>query len=490
MKSYDVIVIGAGLAGIAVALRLKKAGFSVLVLEKAETHGGKLGEYKWENYRWDKGPSLFTLPEQVDELFELYDKNPREHFSYVKIDDVCHYYFSDGSDFLFHSNPEERKKAIREHFSENDGKALIDYLEESGKTYEKIGDIFIDKPKFGLKNIFDKELLTRYPQLLSRKVIRSLDQHNERRFDNANLKQLFNRYGTYNGSDPYKMSGLYSMIAHLELNCGTFFPTKGMRHIVDALYDLAVEVGVEFSFDAHDIEATALSKGYAVTYEGNNIMAERLVSAIDCVTFYKSVLSDQNLANKYAVKERSSSALIFYWAVEKVIPELKLHNLFFSEDYKAEFAQIFDQKIMPEEPTIYLHVSSVVNAEDAPENGQNWFLMVNTPAGLVPSEEQKNQVRSFILRTIQAKFGVDIQPHLKYEVNWDSEGIERDTGSYMGALYGASSNAKMAALTRHGNDSKKYKGLYFCGGTVHPGGGIPLVLKSSKIVAELIIKRK
>ena len=211
-----------------------------------------------------------------------------------------------------------------------------------------------------------------------------------------------------------------------------------------------------------------------------------MVSAIDCVTFYNKILKDSKLEVKYKKQERSSSAVVFYWAVEKIFPQLKLHNIFFGADYEAEFAQIFKTKTLPDKPTLYVHVSSVINPEDAPENGQNWFVMINTPAGIVPDDLQREKLKQYIDKLMIKHLGEGVRDAIRYEKFWDASKIEMDTGSYMGALYGAACNDTMAAFTRHGNVSKKYKNLYFVGGTVHPGGGIPLVLKSAKIVSELI----
>jgi phytoene desaturase len=488
-SKYDAVVIGAGLGGIAVALRLKKMGLSILVVEKNPRYGGKLEQLEWEGYKWDRGPSLFTLPEQVDELFELYGKNPREFFQYKKIDNCCHYYFNDGTNFLFRGNAEDRNEDFIKHFYERDGQAAIAYLKKADKTYKNIGELFIDNPKYGLKNIFDKALLKRYPILMSKMVRGSLNALNSDLFEHPNLVQLFDRYATYNGSDPFRTSGLYSMISHLESNNGTYFPNKGMRSIADSLYNLAIEEGVEFSFD-QKVTATREGNGYKVNLKDDKLITDRLVSAIDCVKFYENVIDDERLTKKYAAKERSSSAIIFYWAVDKVIPELQLHNIFFSPSYEREYHSLFRLKEMHAIPSVYIHVSSVVNSEDAPKGGQNWFIMINAPAGVTPSEEQKEKLRNLVYKLIQEKFAVDITDSVRYEKIWDADGIEEETGAYAGALYGASSNAKLAALTRHGNTSKKYKNLYFVGGTVHPGGGLPLVLKSSKIVANIIEKEK
>lgn len=481
-----VIVIGAGLAGIAVSIRLRAQGFDVVVLEKNSNHGGKLSEFSDAGFRFDKGPSLFTSPELVDELFELCGKNPRDYFNYVRHEIACTYFFKDKSSLIFSGNLEKLKDELTLKFTSELAYKTLTYLERSKETYARIGDFFIDNPPVKLKDILRKDLIVRYPHFLTAKIRKTLHQYNHTSLKEPKLVQVFDRFGTYNGSNPFKMSGLYSMIPHLEGNTGTYFPINGMRSIAESLYCLATEQGVKFRFDM-SVESVAFnSSEYFVKTAAENFQSAHLICAIDHIRFYRDILKDEKLMSHYKKQERSSSAVVFYWGIKTKIPQLGLHSVFFSEDYRHEFDQIFKEKIIPEDPTIYVHISSVVNELDAPENGQNWFVMVNTPAGIVPTENQISVLKEKILSRIKVQFDIDLKNNIVTERIWNSKGIEEDTGSFMGAIYGASSNGKLAALRRHGNKSKKYPKLYFCGGTVHPGGGIPLVLKSAKIVSELI----
>jgi phytoene desaturase len=486
--SKSVIVIGAGLAGIAASIRMRKQGFDVVVLEKNNSHGGKLSEFSEGGFRFDKGPSLFTSPELVDELFELCGKNPRDHFNYVRHETACTYFFKDKTSLIFSGNHEKLKAELTQKFSSALAFKTLTYLERSKETYARIGDFFIDNPPVKFKDVLRKDLIVRYPHFLTAKLRKTLHQYNHASLKEPKLVQIFDRYGTYNGSNPFKMSGLYSMIPHLEGNTGTYFPTNGMRSIAESLYQLAVDQGVKFKFDTVIDSVNFSSAEYFVKTATENIQASHLICAIDHVKFYRDILKDEKLLNHYSKQERSSSAVVFYWGIKSKNPELGLHSIFFSEDYRNEFEEIFTKKIVPEDPTIYVHVSSFVNSADAPDNGQNWFVMVNTPAGLVPTESQIAVLKEKILARIKIQFDIDLKNEIVTERIWNSKGIEEDTGSFMGALYGASSNGKLAALRRHGNKSKKFPKLYFCGGTVHPGGGIPLVLKSAKIVSELIAR--
>lgn len=488
MDNANLVVVGAGLGGMAVAIRLALQGKKVLVLEKNETYGGKLAAYKWEGFRWDRGPSLFTLPEQIKELFDLAGKSLKDYFEYVKMDYSCQYFFQDGSRLTIPADQEKRKELFVEIFGQKESAAAEEYIGRTKRIYAGLGNLFINHPKFGLNNIFDRKVLEQYPKLLSRPLLDNLDGFNRSYFNDERLIQIFNRFGTYNGSNPFKMSGIYSMVGSLELEDGVYFPKKGMRSIVDALYQLAIDCGVSFEFNQSEISVEQLDGGYKTESSGHIHLTKNVVSGIDVANFYTQILKDQTLERKIKKQERSSSGIVFYWAVDKIIPDLKLHNIFFGEDYKREFQQIFNGEFFDIQPTIYIHLSCVVNNEDAPESGQNWFVMINMPAGFKVSDQEKDKLRNYIYAVILKHFDVDIKNDILHESIWEAKDIEEITGAHQGALYGASSNHKLAALKRHSNTNKKYPGLYFCGGTVHPGGGIPLVLKSAKIVSTLIRK--
>lgn len=480
---YDTIIIGAGLAGLATAIRLRKRGENVLVVEKNSTPGGKLAAFEWDGFRFDKGPSLFTQPELIDELFELCGKNPKDHFSYRKVDESCRYFFKDERIDL-HGSKELRRKNLSGKLSDQEIIALEDYLEEVSQSNDFIGDFFLSNPKPGFKDIFKRELLLRYPEFLKYKFRTTLNKYNKRRLPSEKLVKIFNRYGTYNGSNPFKMSGLYSMISHLENNHGTFFPEEGMRSIPESLYKLAKEQGVAFLFDTN-IEAKKTDDGYEISTP-EVTKSKNLICAIDHLTFYKDVLNDKASFEKYRTQERSSSGIVFYWAMDDEFQDLGLHNIFFSDNYEGEFSEIFNEQQIPVEPTVYVHISSVVNPKDAPNGKSNWFVMINIPADNHPSKEEITRTREKVIDILENRLNTEINSKILHEEFWTSKDLEQLTGSFGGALYGASSNSMTSALVRHDNYSKKYKDLYFVGGSVHPGGGIPLVLRSAKIVEQLI----
>jgi phytoene dehydrogenase-like protein len=208
---------------------------------------------------------------------------------------------------------------------------------------------------------------------------------------------------------------------------------------------------------------------------------------MDIYPTYKRLLKNQKAPEKTLSQERSSSALIFYWGIQKEFPELDLHNIIFSESYEKEFHTIFNEKSIVDDPTVYINITSKENPSDAPIGHENWFVMINAPGNYGQDWDiLKQKAKKNIISKLNSVLKIDLEKLITTEHILDPVGIETETSSYRGALYGAASNNKFAAFLRHPNFSRSIKNLYFCGGSVHPGGGIPLCLLSAKIVADLV----
>jgi phytoene desaturase len=284
---------------------------------------------------------------------------------------------------------------------------------------------------------------------------------------------------------------MLSLIPHLELNQGTYYPQGGMISISNALYKLALKKGVHFYF-SKPVERIILNdnKAAGVVVEGKNVFANIVVSNMDVYFTYQRLLLDHSKATEVLKQERSSSALIFYWGINHSFPELELHNIFFTKDYKSEFESLFKTKKVYADPTIYVNITSKIEPGlQAPIGKENWFVMVNAPANRGQDWLQfRAQYRAAIIEKLNKILGIDLESMIQVEEVLDPVIIESKTDSYMGSLYGTSSNSKMAAFLRHPNFSKKIKNLYFVGGSVHPGGGIPLCLKSAAIMSKMVAK--
>ncbi len=485
----NAIVIGAGIGGIATALRLKKIGYEVTVLEANSYPGGKLHTKDVNGYRFDLGPSLFTMPHLVDELFQLFEVEPQSFFQYSKKKVICNYFWEDGTTFSANGNSDVFIKEAAKTFGESETH-LKDYITGNAKKYDLTAALFLEKSLHKVNTYLSSDTIKAILQIGKLDVGATLNTINEKTFQSRKLVQLFNRFATYNGSSPYQTPGIMSMIPHLEMHYGTFFPKGGMVQISKSLYELAVRQGVIFKFNERVQHIKVEDKkAVGAVSDKRDYMADITVSNMDIFPTYKNLLQDQPHPTKVLEQERSSSALIFYWGISREFPELDLHNILFSENYKEEFSAIFNDRTIYNDPTIYINITSKEEHGDAPAGHENWFVMINVPGNYGQDWEQlKTVAREWIISKINSVLGVDLEGLITTEHILDPIGIERDTSSYRGALYGAASNSKFAAFLRHPNFSNSIKNLYFCGGSVHPGGGIPLCLLSAKIVGDLVPK--
>jgi len=483
------IIIGAGIAGIATAIRLAIKGYAVRVFEANSYPGGKLSQIEQKGYRFDAGPSLFTMPHYVDELFILAGHDARKEFNYQKLEAICNYFYPDGVTFTAYAD--EAKFAgempTRIH---NQAKAIKRYFQNSATIYSITDHVFLQRSLHRLKTYLRWDTLKSVLQLPRIDAFRTMHQANQHCFADKHLVQYFDRFATYNGSNPYQAPATLKVIPHLEQHLGAYFPEGGMYSITTALVNLAESLGVQFKYNS-PVEEIVLErrKAKGVKVKGKLVEADEVVSNMDVwFTYHKLLQQYPKLHPKRILQqERSSSALIFYWGIKKQFAQLDLHNIFFSADYEAEFNAIWKQKTISADPTVYLNISSKLKPDDAPTGCENWFVMINVPANVGQDWDRLiAEARENILTKLSAQLGEDIKTLIATESILDPRSIESKTSSYQGSLYGTSSNGQFAAFLRHANRSSKIKNLYFCGGSVHPGGGIPLSLLSAKIVSEWV----
>ena len=488
MPQKKAVIIGAGIAGIATAIRLAIKGYHVEVFEASNYAGGKIAEFELDGFRFDAGPSLFTMPQYVDELFELAGKKPSQYFSYQKLDKLCQYFYEDGSRLTTYADEEKFINEVEK--LTGDGGAIRKHLENSSRIYEISRPIFLEKSLHRLKTYLTFEAFRALFQLSKLDTSRTMHQANNNLFKDEHMVQYADRYATYNGSDPYQVPATLNVIPHLEHHIGAYFPKDGMYNIVNSLVELAESIGVKFHYNS-PVEQIILKnkKPIGIKIYGETIDADIVVSNMDVwFTYHKLLSSHPHLFPKKVLsQERSSSALIFYWGIKKQFLELDLHNIFFSADYKAEFDHIWQKQTIYHDPTVYVNISSKFKPDDAPAGCENWFVMINVPANKGQDWDRLiNEARTNILKKLSRVLKTNIADLIVTESILDPRSIESRTSSYQGSIYGSSSNSRFAAFLRHANRSSKIKNLYFCGGSVHPGGGIPLCLLSAKIVSEWI----
>ena len=504
-------IIGAGIAGIASAIRLALKGHTVDVFEANTYPGGKLSTFghtrpDGETYRFDAGPSLFTMPQLIEDLFTLAGKNSTDYFGYQQLDEVCRYFWDDTTRLTAWADTDRFAADVEATFNEP-AAHITDHLRDSAEKYDITANLFLHRSLHKAETWLNRDALRGYLNLPRLGVFGTMNSANERRFNHPKLVQLFNRYATYNGSDPYQTPATLNIIPHLEYNIGTFFPAGGMVSITNSLVRLAQDLGVTFHFNARVTEI--VTEGKRVT--GLKMNSERctvsngagieslttsssiihyfdvVISNMDVVSTFRKLLPNARQPERILQQPKSSSGLIFYWGIRQQFSELGLHNIFFSDDYRAEFTALFQAQTLADDPTIYLNISSKHNPTDAPASCENWFILLNAPNNTGQDWDAITaRTRQNVIQKLSRALGTDVGALIETESVLDPRTIESRTSSSQGALYGNSSNNRFAAFLRHANFSHEFENLYFVGGSVHPGGGIPLCLYSARIATEMV----
>ena len=481
------IVIGAGIAGLAAAARLQSKGYQVQVFEHRPYAGGKLTQITVGNYRFDAGPSIFTMPHYVDEVFTECGKNPKDYFEYTMVDDICNYFWEDGTRLTSYADIEKFSNEVEKNLGV-DAAAVRKMVEKNKFKFETVGNIFLRRSLHRLQSFTNWETVRAVLRIPRLQLFQSMNKVNSR-LKHPKLVQLFNRFATYNGSNPFEASSILNLVGHLELGLGIAMPKGGMHDISQSVYKLAQDLGVKFHF-GNKVDEILLNKNVAngVVVAGQTYKADLVVCNMDVHYAYEKLMPNAVKPKKVLEQPRSSSGLVFYWGIKRSFPELILHNALMSSDPKKEFECIFKDKTITDDPTIYINITSKSVEGDAPVGCENWFTMINVPhiEGDQNWDELIAKGRKSIIEKINRILNIDIEQYIEAEEIFEPRILQERTFSYQGSLYGISSNTRTGAFFRHSNFSRRVKQLYFCGGSVHPGGGIPVCLSSAKIVADII----
>jgi phytoene desaturase len=482
-------IIGAGIGGLALSIRLANQGFKVTLFEKNSYPGGKLSELNTNGFRFDKGPSLFTMPSLIDELTEIQGSSLA--FEYQKLDVITNYFYSDGTQLKASANIEEFAEEVHLKLHEKK-ETVLKYVKRNAFYFNTTEDLFLKQSLHQIKNFINFKTLKGILFSPFLGLFSTMHKKNSRTFSNPKTVQLFNRFATYNGSNPYKAPALINMISHLEFNLGAYLPKKGMHQITTHLVKLADEANVEIKYNAavETLEVGSNNRISSIKSNGVNYPFDIVASDVDLHVLYKYLLPKAFTPKKLVQQEKSSSAYVFYWGINKEFEALGLHNILFSDDYKKEFDHLFSKQFPTDDPTVYINITSKYCKDDAPEGCENWFVMVNVPHNKSENIEYEAAIRKNVVAKINAILKTDIEKYIITESTLSPIDIENQTSSYGGSLYGNSSNNKFAAFLRHANFSSSIKNLYLVGGSVHPGGGIPLCLFSAKIASQLIVERE
>jgi phytoene desaturase len=332
--------------------------------------------------------------------------------------------------------------------------------------------------------------------------LHTVDQAVRRYFRSPYLRQVFNRYATYNGSSPYRAPATFSIIPYIEFAEGGWYLKGGMYSLARALLRLAESLGVEIELNAEVVEVCVQANGRGRQArgvrlaDGRQLDAERVVVNVDALHGLRHLVAPEHRPrwNDRRIDrfEPSCSGFVLLLGIDRDYPDLAHHNIFFSPDYPAEFRAIFDLQVPAPDPTIYVAATSRSDAGHAPPGGMNLFVLVNAPATQPdPSprfhwSREAPGYRDLVIRMLERRGLPDLRQHIRFERTITPADFQERYRGWRGALYGPSSNQQLSAFLRPPIVSPDIRRLYFVGGATHPGGGIPLVLLSGKAVAAAI----
>jgi phytoene desaturase len=477
----DVVVIGGGVGGLMAAIRLRCAGHDVVVLERLPGFGGKLATYSRDGYHFEIGPSLLTWPKVIDDVFRLAGTSLEGEVKLVRLAQPFRYFWPGSGTATFHDDPVATAQSL-DGMSPGSGDEYLKFLRHSRRIWEVSERTFFAGPMTGVLSLIRRMRSPR--DFLHIDAFRTLWKASRNHFSDPRLRQWLGRYATYSGSSPFESPATLSCIPALEADQGSWYVEGGLGALRDAIVAVAQRVGVQMLPNT-EVTGVVTKRGRVTgvrTAQGAEFAAEIVVANVDAEHLYRDLLPQSRGLKKVRKAGRSTSGIVVLVGARGKTEGIAHHNVWFSKDYKREFDEM-KRGSMPEEQTIYACVSAVTDHTQAPTNGENWFLLVNTPAGLEVDDDFGSRLLDDLARR-----GPDLRGRAEFVEMLSPKDFETRYRSSGGAIYGTSSNGMRAAFRRPVNVGS-VKGLYLVGGSSHPGGGLPMVTTSARIVSELISTR-
>lgn len=485
------VIIGAGIGGMATAISLAKNGYSVSVFEKGPLPGGRCGQLIREGHRFDLGATMMLMPGVYREVFEFLGLDIDRCFDTTTLDELYRFYFDDGSSLAFTTDEDRMREQL-------EGIEAGSFIKEQAYLKEGYAFYNLGKEKLIGRNFFRLTQFANFRNiglLIKLKVWKRHSEYIKHFFSHPHLQMAYTFQNIYVGQSPFHAPAFFSMIPAVELKEGSKFPVGGMYSVAQKLFSAAKDLGVMFHFNA-EVERIMVNKRNAsglLLCDGSIVKADIVVSNADLPYTYRSLLPRGLHSLKLDHLRYSCSAVVFHWGLDKVYSQLGQHSVFLSDSFRSGLEKIFRDKSIDKQPCFYVHAPVRTDASAAPAGADTISVIVG--AGHVDSRKKqdwdslKNSAREAVFTRL-AKAGMgDIKEHIKFEVcymppSWESW-MNISHGSVFGSL---GHNILQMGYFRPHNKDRKYRNLYFTGGSTHPGNGIPLVLLSAKLVSERILK--
>ncbi|MGY1435451.1 MULTISPECIES: phytoene desaturase family protein [Streptomyces] len=491
-----IVVVGAGMGGLAAAARLAVGGHRVTVCERTQVSGGKLGVHRREGFVFDTGPSLLTMPDVYRQLFTDTGAPLEYYCDLSRVDPACWYRFADGTQLSMPGNSREVPAALDQALGDGAGQQWSSLHETTARLWHIVNDTVMQRPLQGPRDLLRHA--TRLRDLAAIAPWRTLRGMGSRHLHDWRLRTWLDRYATYTGSDPRRTPAVMAVAAHIEQHYGAWYVKGGLHRLAQALHERCLERGVRFHHGCEVVEVTTAGTrvdGVRLR-DGSALAADVVISNADAAHLYGRLTADPrsqgaHTALRRAVPSFSGFALLMALrGRERGTPH---HRVFFPRDYDAEFDALFGSHARPvTDPAIY--ISAPDDPALRPDNAHEaWFVLVNAPrhspseaAGTVDWEATglRHSYAEHVLDVL-ADRGLDVRDRLLWYETRTPADLERHHSAPGGAIYGTSSNGLRAAFLRPANRSP-VPGLFLVGGSSHPGGGLPLVALSASITASLI----
>ena len=485
-----VVVIGAGLGGLAAAIHLRLAGFEVRVLERQPAPGGKVRQLREAGFTFDMGPTILTMPAVLDDLFAAAGRVRRDAIELLPLAPFYRAHFPDGTVFELSDSLADVLAQVR-RLSPEDEPAWVEFLARAGRIYYEVERHFLDRLFDSWRDLLDPALLRAG---LRMDALTSLATRVARQFRDPRLRQLASYQAIYVGASPDTVPATYALISYLEAAHGVWFPRGGMYAIALAVARLATDLGVEIDYGA-DVERIEVEGGRvrAVLVRGGpRAAADVVVSNADLHHTYGALLPGVARAHmddrRLARLEPSSSAFILYLGVRRTFPGVPHHSIFFGPDFARDLREIFVERRPLSEPSFYVCAPSATDPSLAPEGSTALYVLAPAPA-LAPGVDWDAIAPAYaerLLDRVEAAGFAGVRAATVVRHCFTPADFERDYHCHRGSIFGLSARFDQTAFRRPAPRSRDVAGLYLVGASTQPGGGVPMVILGGKLVARAI----
>lgn len=479
-----VIVIGAGFAGIATALRLKALGYDVTLMERLDNLGGRAQVFERGGYRHDAGPTVITAPFLFDELFELFDEKLEDHLNFVPLDPFYRFHFADGSQFDYRASIEDTLTEIR-RFNPDDAAGYLKLLEKSKKIYDVGFKQLVHRP---FTRIWD--MVKQVPALLILKCYKTVSQMVNSHLKHPLIRQAFSIHPLLVGGNPFKTTAIYTLIHYLERRWGVFFCMGGTGKLVEELGALMTRQGINIVLGA-DVDEIIVKEKTAVGVRLSNneiIDADLVIFGGDPETCYRHLLPQSTFRLPKIKKKYSMGLYVLYFGTKKLYPDVAHHSIWMGPRFKELLSEIFDAKHMSKDFSLYVHRPTATDKSFAPDGCESFYVLCPVPnlQGNVDWSTQGEILRDRIVSSLEETILPELSSTIE-EVFWMTpEDFAKDYRSMHGAGFSIEPRLTQSAWFRFHNRDSAITNLYFVGAGTHPGAGLPGVVSSAKVVEELL----